>query len=115
MSISEDPERPIPITLVCVLGFIGAPITMVLAFLSTNPQIPEWVAGYAFFAGAARFICMLGLWAMRRWAVIALTLLCAVTLSVLIIRGRGTSMPFALIWFICELTIAYMYFRRMRW
>jgi hypothetical protein len=112
--MSENPERPILITLLCVLGFIGAPITMALGFLSSDPGIPEWVAGCAFFSGAARLICMFGLWAMRRWAVFALTFVCGLNLAVLIIR-QGASLPIMLIWFTCELTIVWVYFRRMRW
>jgi hypothetical protein len=110
----EVPERPVPITIICCIGFIGAPITMALAFLSSPPRVPEWVATYAFFGAFTRLVCMLGLWTMRRWGAFALAVLCLLNLALLIEQGKQLGVVLGLAWYVLELTIAFLYIRRMR-
>jgi len=110
---STQVDRPIPITVICWIGFVGAPLTMALAFFSSSSKVPEWVAAYAFFGPVFRFVTMLGLWRMRRLAVFALILVCLCNTAVSIIAGKPGGAAIGFAWFAVELAIVFLYFRRM--
>jgi hypothetical protein len=107
----EQIDRAIPISVICWIGFIGAPLIMILAFVSASA--PEWVAGCAFLVSACRFGVMLGLWRMRRWAAFAQILLCFCNTTLLIIAGRPGAAMLGLGWYAIELAVIFLYFRRL--
>ncbi len=60
--------RPISITVICVIGFIGALLTVPLIFSPIAQQIGAWYPPYLGFSAVIGLACMVGLWMMRKWA-----------------------------------------------
>lgn len=65
---NEGIKRPTVITIICVLGFVGAAVTLPLIFSDRARQIGSWYPPYLAFSAAIGFVCMLGLWRMKKWA-----------------------------------------------
>ena len=84
----EGEKRPASITLLCVLGFIGAPLIGFLIFAPTAQQAGHWFPPYLILSSLLWLECLVGLWMMRRWAAYTYTGLTAVNQIVLL--GIGT-------------------------
>ena len=95
MNDTPTPTRPTVITVICILGFIGAALTIPLIFSSTVQSIGSWYAPYLGASAVLGLICMVGLWKMKKWAVFLYTLLVAVNQVVLFTMGIWN--PFALL------------------
>ena len=65
---TENTKRPISITIICVIGFIGVLITVPLIFSSIARQIGPWYPPYLGFSAIVGLACMVGLWMMKKWA-----------------------------------------------
>jgi hypothetical protein len=90
--ITETAERPTSITAICVLGFIGALISVPLIFSPVAQQIGF---GYLLYLGLSSFIalvCMLGLWMMKKWAVYTYIGLIALNQIFLLAMGLWSAM-----------------------
>jgi hypothetical protein len=59
----------LPLHLVCLAGFIGAFINMLLMFSPLIWQIAPWYPAYVCFSTTVTVAALGGLWALRRWAV----------------------------------------------
>ena len=64
----NEKKRPTAITVICVLGFIGAAFTIPLIFSSIAGQIGSWYPPYLGLSAIIGFVCMVGLWQMKKWA-----------------------------------------------
>jgi len=64
----EEKKRPTAITVICVLGFIGAAFTIPLIFSDIAGQIGSWYPPYLGLSAIIGFVCMVGLWQMKKWA-----------------------------------------------
>jgi len=83
--------RPLPVTILCVLGAIAAALTVVL--LSVNalwvvPPSPGQRA-VAFASAAVTVAALYGMWRMRRWAVV----LVGALLLVRVVYGLVAHLP----------------------
>ncbi|MBI5478829.1 MAG: hypothetical protein HY906_08240 [Deltaproteobacteria bacterium] len=105
------PERPTAITVICILGFIGAAFTVPLLFLPTTWKIAPWYAPYLGAAALIGLTCMLGLWKLRRWAVVAYTTFAAINQIVLIASGLWN--PLALGVPAAVVVIGFYYWKRL--
>ena len=63
---AEKAKCPTSITVVCVIGFIGALITVPLIFSPLAQQVGSWYAPYIGFSAVIGLACMVGLWMMRK-------------------------------------------------
>ena len=79
--------RPTAITVICVIGFIGAALTIPLIFTSVARNIGAWYPPYLALSVVVGLICMIGLWKMRKWAVFVYTGFCAINQVVLFAMG----------------------------
>ncbi|MGB3493606.1 MAG: hypothetical protein WBA57_12815 [Elainellaceae cyanobacterium] len=61
-------KRPTSITVVCIIGFIGALLTVPLIFSPLVQQIGAWYPPYLGFSAVVGLACMVGLWMMKKWA-----------------------------------------------
>jgi hypothetical protein len=61
-------ERPVIITIICVLGFLGAVITIPVIFSDLSKSVASWYPLYLAFAATVGLISMIGLWKMKKWA-----------------------------------------------
>jgi hypothetical protein len=92
---TPTPTRPTVITVICILGFIGAALTIPLIFSNTAQSIGSWYPPYLGASAVVGLICMVGLWKMKKWAVFLYTLLMVVNQVVLF--SMGVWNPFALL------------------
>lgn len=71
--IQEGIKRPPAITIICVVGLIGALLSIPMFFSPVGPSIGTWYLPYLFFSVVLGVVCMIGLWQMRKWAVYTYT------------------------------------------
>ncbi|HEY3357879.1 MAG TPA: hypothetical protein VGQ83_31800 [Polyangia bacterium] len=90
------PVRPTAITVICILGFIGAGFTVPLLLLPTTWKIGTWYPPYLLVTAGIGLACMLGLWKMKRWAVFLYTAMVVVNQIVLIAMGLWNPLALAL-------------------
>jgi len=82
-----EKKRPIAITVICILGFIGATFTIPLVFSDIARQIGSWYPPYLGFSAILGFICMVGLWQMKKWAAYTYTAFVALNQIILLVMG----------------------------
>ena len=87
MNDTQTTKRPVAITVICILGFIGAALSIPLVFSDLASSVGSWYPPYLGFTALAGLFCMLGLWHMRKWAVFAYTALVLLNQVVLISMG----------------------------
>ena len=78
-----DKSRPIAITIVCILGFLGAAVAIPLVFSQISPNLGSWYPPYLGFSTIVGLITMIGLWKMKKWAVYTYTIFVAINQLVL--------------------------------
>ncbi len=61
-------KRPTPITVVCIIGFIGSTLSIPFIFSDLAQEIGSWYPPLLAFASAVGLSCMVGLWKMKKWA-----------------------------------------------
>ena len=113
---SESPPplpvvRPVAITVICIVGIIGALFTIPLVFSDIARQIGAWYPPYLAFSAVIGGICMVGFWKMRRWAVFIYTAFCAINQMVLLLTGHWN--VFAILLPGIVIAIGFSYLSRM--
>ena len=72
----ERPRRPLVITIFCAIAIIICAAAIPKFFTTANRARPEWLQLVALLALVATVVCVIGVWKMRKWAVLAYTGLC---------------------------------------
>jgi hypothetical protein len=111
MNDTQTTQRPAAITVICILGFIGAALSIPLIFSSTAAGIGSWYPPYLGLSAAVGLICMIGLWKMKKWAVFVYTAL--VVINQVVLFSMGIWNPFALLLPAIVVAIAFTYLSRM--
>ena len=62
-TVVEKKSRPLIITVVCIVGFLGIIAT----------EIGAWYPPYLAASGIVGLACMIGMWMMKRWSVLGYT------------------------------------------
>ena len=83
----QEKKRPTAITVVCVIGFIGAAFTIPVIFSAVARQIGSWYPPYLGFSAVVGLICMVGLWNMKKWAAYTYTAFFLINQVVLLTMG----------------------------
>ena len=83
----QPTERPVAITVICVLGFIGAAITIPLIFSNAASSIGGWYPPYLAFSAAVGLACMIGMWKMKKWGAYTYTGIVGLNQLVLLAMG----------------------------
>jgi hypothetical protein len=114
MSLFQQPAagRPLPITIVCVIGFIGALFTIPAMFTDIPGQLHPWYPSLLLFSTVVGAVCLVGFWKMRRWAVYTYTAFTIVTQGVLFQMGHWNL--FAIVPPGSVIAIGFIYLPRMR-
>jgi len=80
-------KRPIAITVICILGFIGAAFTIPIIFSDIARQVGSWYPPYLGLSTVIGLVSMLGLWKMKKWAAYTYTGFAALNQIVLLTMG----------------------------
>jgi len=80
-------KRPGIITAICILGFVGAAFTIPMIFSDIAKSIGTWYPPYLAFSVVFGLVCMIGLWMMKKWSIIAYTVFAAINQVSLIAIG----------------------------
>lgn len=110
--LETNSTRPTAITVVCVLGFIGALLTIPAILLSLKLPVAIWYPPFLALSAIIGLVCMFGLWQMKRWAVFAYTAF--VILNQIVLMTTGDWNIFALIIPGIVIAIGFKYLPRMR-
>jgi hypothetical protein len=84
---TEKAKRPTSITVICVIGFVGALISLPLIFSPIAQQIGSWYPPYLGFSSVVGLVCMVGLWTMKKWAAYGYTGFVALNQIVMLAMG----------------------------
>jgi|SRR3989344_664732 len=90
-------ERPALITVLCILGFIGVPVSVAAALLVLNPAIskilekliPAWYAIFTLIFAIFYLISFYQIWKMRKVGVLFLTALVVIDQATMFTLGIG--------------------------
>ena len=79
--------RPVIITVLCVVMFVGVVFAVPIIFSQIARDIGAWYPPLLAFGAVVGFVCMIGIWKMRKWAVYAYAVFCVVNQVVLLATG----------------------------
>lgn len=77
-------KRPGIISVICVIGFIGALAAVPLIFSDISKQMGTWYPPYLAVSAVVGLVCMIGLWTMKKWSMIAYTAFFCINQGVLL-------------------------------
>ena len=80
-------KRPTSITTICVIGFLGALISVPLVLSDVARQVGYWYPPYLGLSAVIGLACMVGLWMMKRWAAYSYTVFVVPNQVVLLTAG----------------------------
>ncbi|MGB5159151.1 hypothetical protein [Desulfobacterium sp. N47] len=84
---TEKAKRPASITIICIIGFIGAIYIVPLVFSSKAQQVGSWYPPYLVFSIIIGLVCIAGLWIMKKWAAYTYTAFLVLNQIVLLAIG----------------------------
>ena len=70
---SAKAKRPTSITVICILGILGALASLPLLFSPIAQDIGAWYPPYLGLSSIVGLVCMIGLWMMKKWAAFTYT------------------------------------------
>jgi hypothetical protein len=79
-------KRPIAITVICILGFIGVGLSIPMIFSEIARQIGAWFPPYAGFTATVSLFCMVELLRSKKWGLYIYSALVLITQIVLITK-----------------------------
>ena len=104
-------SRPVAITVICVVDFIGAVGASLLIFSNIAATVGRWYPPYLGFSCVVGLLCMIGLWIMKKWAVYVYTVFFVINQIVLLMTNRWNLLGFLLL--IIIIGILWAYIRKM--
>lgn len=78
-------KRPVIITVICIIGFIGALFSFPLVFSSYASAIGPWYPPFLGLASIVGIIAFIGVWRMRLWGLYLYSAMFIVSQIVLIV------------------------------
>lgn len=80
-------KRPVVITVMTILGFIGIAAVIAIFFTDNVSIVGHWYPPYLAVSALIGFICMLGFWNMKKWALFAYIIFFVTNQVVIYIMG----------------------------
>jgi hypothetical protein len=111
-TVTSPSPRPTAISVICILGFIGAALTIPLIFSDAGKLVASWYPAYLASSAVVGLICMIGLWKMLKWSVFLYAIL--VVINQVVLMKLGVWNMFALIIPAIVVAIAFMYIGKMK-
>ena len=66
-------HRPVIVTILCILGLVAAAANLPTIFSDAARSVGHWFPPFLTLSVIVTVVCMIGLWKMRRWAVLVYT------------------------------------------
>jgi len=106
-----NPEKPLAITAICVIGIINATQLINLVLSPMAKQLGSVYPVYFFLSVIVSLICVAGLWFLKRWAALAysVTLVC----NQLVLQAMGLWEITAVVIPVVIIGFLYRYFDKM--
>ena len=111
MNDTPTTQRPVAITVICILGFIGAALAIPMVFSSAASNIASWYPPFLGLSALVGLTCMIGLWKMKKWGVFLYAGMFVVIQVVLFATHLWT--PFSLLFPIIIIAIGFAYLSKM--
>jgi hypothetical protein len=111
MNDTQTSPRPVAITVICILGFIGAALTLPLVFSSAAKSVASWYPAFLGLSAVVGLICMIGLWKMKKWGVFLYTAM-AIVVQVVLFSGHMWTL-FSLLFPAIIIAIGFAYLSKM--
>lgn len=92
---SINNKRPVSITVICIIGFLGIALSIPLIFLDTTANIASWYPPYLVASVIVGLACFIGLWKLKKWAAYGYTLF--VLINQLVLLSTGLWEPLSII------------------
>ncbi len=80
-------KRPLVITIVCILAFVGLISLIPSIFSSEAKAVGNWYPPYLGFNVMMGLVAFIGLWRMKKWSVILYALFLGINQIVLLMTG----------------------------
>jgi len=84
---TETVKRPASITVICVVGFVGALVAVSLIFSPAAQKVGSWYPPYLAISALLGLTCTIGLWLMKKWAVYTYIGVVALNQIVILVMG----------------------------
>ena len=81
-------KRPTAITIICLIGFLGACISISMLFSEVVNGMGLWFTPYVAFSSIISLTCMISLWYVKKWGLYLFFILVAINQIVLLINGE---------------------------
>lgn len=106
-----EKKRPVAITVIAIIGFIGAILVIPVIFSEAAQSIGAWYPPYLGLSALIGLVCMVGLWMMKKWGVIVYALF--VVINQIVLSLMGVWNIFALVIPAIVIIVGFSYFSRM--
>lgn len=106
------PQRPLPITIVCIVGVLGILMVMPIVFSQAARNIGGWYPPFLALSGVVGSSCLYGFWKMRRWAFF--TYIAMAVIGQTVMFAKGVWMPSSPVAPLVFIGIVALYYKRLR-
>jgi len=91
-------KRPILVTIICILGFIGVPLSILSSIFTMIPgvasiigeAVPLWYSIFSIILAIFYLVGLIFIWKMRKWALIYYTTLAVLDYIIMFSIGIGS-------------------------
>ena len=83
----EVVKRPVIITVLCIMAFLGLIGGVFLVFMDISRSIGAWYPPYLAVCIILGLICFIGLWKMKKWSAIAYAIFVAINQVIMAVVG----------------------------
>ena len=94
-SVGATKSRPKEISIICILGFITVPYTILIAFSNVAMSIGSWYPPLLILLSIVSLVIFIGMWMMKKWSVYSYTSL--VVMGQIILLTHGLWNPLGLV------------------
>lgn len=101
-------RRPLPITIICILGGVGAIAAALVLFSGEAAKIAPWYPALLGSSVIIGVVCFVGLWMMRRWAVYVYAGFALVMQGIMLATGIWSPAAFILPAIVIAVMFAYL-------
>lgn len=107
-SRSEQPKRPLFVTVICILLWLGTLVALITLGSESNSRIASWYPAYNASYVLLQAACAVGMWLMKRWGFVGFVVLVTANLAVHFALSQWSPMAIGISMVICYFLIRAM-------